>query len=147
MILVSLQPRFVPDLENCIMIWMGNCHFDGSMQKRRNSLANALGSRFFLHLHWLTPPPPNCRIYASVNRVSIGSDNGMSPIRHQAIIDSSVGLLPIGPFGTNFSEIWIETPIFIDKNAFENDFCEMAAILLRGDELSHRYRVTPQTLR
>ena len=24
--------------------------------------------------------------YASVNRVSIGSDNGLSPIRHQAII-------------------------------------------------------------
>ena len=27
-----------------------------------------------------------CRIYASVSRVSIGSDNGLSPIRHQAII-------------------------------------------------------------
>ena len=26
------------------------------------------------------------RIYASVNRVSIGSDNGLSPIRRQAII-------------------------------------------------------------
>ena len=29
---------------------------------------------------------PQCRIYASVNRVSICSDNGLSPIRHQAII-------------------------------------------------------------
>ena len=27
-----------------------------------------------------------CRIYASMNRVSIGSDNGLSPIRRQAII-------------------------------------------------------------
>ena len=26
------------------------------------------------------------RIYASVNRVSIGSDNGLSPVRRQAII-------------------------------------------------------------
>ena len=27
-----------------------------------------------------------CRIYASVNRVSIGSDNGLSAMRNQAII-------------------------------------------------------------
>ena len=36
-------------------------------------------------------------IYASVNRVSIGSDNGLSPIRCQAIIWNSAGLLSIGP--------------------------------------------------
>ena len=29
---------------------------------------------------------PKCRIYALVNRVSIASDNGLSPIRRQAII-------------------------------------------------------------
>ena len=29
---------------------------------------------------------PYCRIYVSVNRVSIGSDNGLSPIRRQANI-------------------------------------------------------------
>ena len=29
---------------------------------------------------------PYYRIYASVNRVNIGSDNGLSPIRRQAII-------------------------------------------------------------
>ena len=33
---------------------------------------------------WLISPL--CRIYASVNWVSIGSDNGLSPIRLQAII-------------------------------------------------------------
>ena len=31
-------------------------------------------------------PHPKYRIYASVNRVSIGSDNCMLPIRRQAII-------------------------------------------------------------
>ena len=36
-------------------------------------------------------------IYASVNRVSIGSDNGLSPIRRQIIILTSAGLLLIGP--------------------------------------------------
>ena len=29
---------------------------------------------------------PQCRIYALVNLVSIGSDNGLSPIQRQAII-------------------------------------------------------------
>ena len=29
---------------------------------------------------------PECRIYASVNWISIGSDNGLAQIRRQAII-------------------------------------------------------------
>ena len=37
----------------------------------------------------------------------IGSDNGLSPGRHQAIIWSNAGLLLIEPLGTNFSEISI----------------------------------------
>ena len=55
---------------------------------------------------------PKCRIYASVNRVSNVSDNGMSPIRHQAIIWTNTGLLAIGPLGTNFSEILIKIQNF-----------------------------------
>ena len=38
----------------------------------------------------------------------IGSDNGLSPDRRQAIIWTNDGLLLIGPLGTNFSEILIE---------------------------------------
>ena len=38
----------------------------------------------------------------------IGSDNGLSPYRRQAIIWTNAGLLLIGPLGTNFSEILIE---------------------------------------
>ena len=38
----------------------------------------------------------------------IGSDNGLSPDRRQAIIWTNVGLLVIGPLGTNFSETLIE---------------------------------------
>ena len=37
----------------------------------------------------------------------IGSDNGLSPGRRQAIIWTIVGILLIGPLGTNFSEILI----------------------------------------
>ena len=38
----------------------------------------------------------------------IGSDNGLSPDRRQAIIWTNAGILLIGPLGTNFSEIVIE---------------------------------------
>ena len=41
-------------------------------------------------------------------RTIIGSDNGLSPGRRQAIIWTSAGILLIGPLGTNFSEISIK---------------------------------------
>ena len=42
---------------------------------------------------------------------TIGSDNGLSPGRRQAIIRTIARILLIGPLGTNFSEIliWIQT--------------------------------------
>ena len=39
------------------------------------------------------------------NLTIIGSDNGLSPGQHQAIIWTNAGLLFIGPLGTNFNEI------------------------------------------
>ena len=43
-----------------------------------------------------------------VGKLSIlGSDNGLSPGRRQAIIWTKTGILLIGPLGTNFSEILI----------------------------------------
>ena len=45
----------------------------------------------------------------------IGSDNGLSPERRQAIIWTNAGLLLIGPLGTNFSEILIEILTFSFK--------------------------------
>ena len=50
--------------------------------------------------------------HPSVNWVSIGSDNGLSPIRHQAIIWTSAELLLIKPLGTNFNEILIKIQNF-----------------------------------
>ena len=43
---------------------------------------------------------------------SIGSDNGLSPGRRQAIIWTNAGILLIAPLGTNFSEILIEIHTF-----------------------------------
>ena len=46
------------------------------------------------------------------NLTIIGSDNGLPPGRHQAIIGTNAGILLIRPIGTNFSEILIESHIF-----------------------------------
>ena len=45
----------------------------------------------------------------------IGSDNGLSPGRRLAIIWTNAGILLIGPWGTNFSEILIEFYTFSFK--------------------------------
>ena len=45
----------------------------------------------------------------------IGSDNGFSPGRRQAIIWTNARILLIGPLGTNFSEILIEIHTFSFK--------------------------------
>ena len=54
-------------------------------------------------------------IYASVILSIIGSDNGLSPGRRQAIIWTNAGILLIGPLGTNFSEILTEIHTFSFK--------------------------------
>ena len=46
---------------------------------------------------------------------TIGSDNGSSPGRRQAIIWTNAGILLIGPLWTHFSEILIEIPTFSFK--------------------------------
>ena len=47
--------------------------------------------------------------------IIIGSDNGLSPGRCQAIIQTIAGLLSIRHLGTNFNEILIEINIFLFK--------------------------------
>ena len=58
-----------------------------------------------------------CIIY--VGKLSItGSDNGLSPDRHQAIIWTNAGIMLIEPLGTKFSEILIEIHIFWFKEMY-----------------------------
>ena len=66
-------------------------------------------------------------IYASLNWVIIGSDNGLSPVRRQAIIWTNAGILLIEPLGTNFREILIGIQTF----SFKNVVCKMASFLSR----------------
>ena len=46
---------------------------------------------------------------------TIGSDNGLSPGRRQAIIWTNAGILSIRTLGTNFSEILIQINTFSNK--------------------------------
>ena len=61
----------------------------------------------------------------------IGSDNGLSPGRCQAIIRTNAGILLIGPLGTNFNEILIEIHIISLKKMHYKCGLAMAAILYR----------------
>ena len=54
------------------------------------------------------------------NRIIIGSDNGLSPGRRQAIILTNADMLLIGPVGTNFNEILIEIHTFSFKKMHLN---------------------------
>ena len=68
----------------------------------------------------------------------IGSDNGMSPGRRQAIIWTNTEILLIGPLGANFSELK-QLIHFHSENAFENIVCEMASISSRPQCVNHTW--------
>ena len=76
--------------------------------------------------------PPSAA-YESVNWVIIGSGNGLSPVRRQAVTWTNAGLLSIALLGTNFSEIWIEILSFSFKIMHLKMLsAKLAAILSRG---------------
>ena len=73
-----------------------------------------------------------------MNRVSIGSDNGLSPIWSQASIWTNAGSFSVGPIETDSGENFNQNVIFfIHENASENIVCEMAAILSTGRWVNH----------
>ena len=74
------------------------------------------------------------------NLFIVGSDNGLSPGRRQAIIWTNAGILLNGPLGTNFSEILIEIPTFsFNKMHFKvlcakwRSFCLSLNVLMLRD--------------
>ena len=79
----------------------------------------------------------------------IGSDNGLSPGRRQAIIWTIAGILLIGPLGTNFSEILIGIQIFSFKkmhlkmsSAKWRPFCLGLSEFRSQSMWRNRYRLT-----
>ena len=70
-------------------------------------------------MHSLTHWGPVTHICVG-NLTIIGSDNGLSPGRQQAIIWTNAGILLIGPLGTNFSETLIKLVTFSFKKMRSN---------------------------
>ena len=52
--------------------------------------------KIMVQYHTINLIPPRAAYMCQVNRVSIASHNGLSPIRRQAIISTNTGLLWIG---------------------------------------------------
>ena len=73
----------------------------------------------------------------SVDQVSIGSDNGLSPIRCQAIIGTIARILSIGLIGTNFSDILIKIQNFsVTKTHLKKLSAKWQPFCPGGDELT-----------
>ena len=75
------------------------------------SLDNRMSSFQWAQGHYLTHWGRVTHICVSKLTI-IGSDNGLSPGRHKAIIWTNAGILLIWPLGTNFNEILIEILTF-----------------------------------
>ena len=70
-------------------------------------------------------------MYASVNVVNIGSDNGLPPVRCVAITWTNTDLSTGHLLDKNLSEIRIKIQKkFIHENALENVVCELAVLPL-----------------
>ena len=66
---------------------------------------------FWLEFHQMTLSHWGRVTHICVSKLTIiGSDNGLSTGRRQAIVWFNAGILLIGPLGTNFSEIYIKIP-------------------------------------
>ena len=105
--------------------------------------SDGLGCLLLTHWGWVTH-------ICIGNLTIIGSDNGLSPGRRQAITWTSVGILIIGTLGTNFIEMLIEIHTFSFKKIHLKmssgkwwPFClglyvlKMYPILGSGNGLSH----------
>ena len=108
---------------------MATCNCEISRRQRgKDNIFNCLveyswvnGSNVFFILSSIQPNAYSLTHWGRVTHICvskltiIGSDNGLSPDRRQAIIWTNAGLLLIGPLGTNLSEILIEILSFSFK--------------------------------
>ena len=82
-----------------------------SLAIHRGQILSSTAVRYNISTIFLPPPLTHWgRVtHICISKLTIiGSDNGLSPDQRQAIIKTNVGILLIGPLGTNFSEILIE---------------------------------------
>ena len=105
---------------------LGECHKTTLMIRQQRS-RHWLGAITWTYVHqvlWRQMTPLAYNDLTHWGRVThicvgnltiIGSDNGLSPGRRQAITWTNVGILLIGPLGTNFSEMLIKIHTFSFK--------------------------------
>ena len=88
------------------------------------------------HLAW-------CRIYALMNCLSIGSDNGLSPVGCKPLSEPMLDYYQLDLSEQPSVKFESKYKIFIPEKASENTAVEMAAILSR----ERRVNITDQKLR
>ena len=89
---------------------------------------------FFKDIFLNSSPPSAPKSHSKPN--IIGSDNGLLPVRHQAITRTNADLLSIGPLERNFSEILFEILTF----SFKNIITKWRPFCSGGDELTGNSR-------
>ena len=106
--------------------WSGGYHSRSQpwWERTRSSFLRKTERVHQIVSNWRHPPVDNDTDHAShshwgrvthicVSKLPIlGSDNGLSPVRHQSIIWTKDGILLVGPLGINFKEISIEILAF-----------------------------------
>ena len=106
---INISEQYRSNEKTLHWIWLHNCHISCNKPSIRNPTNNiCIHSQNLIHWGRVT--------HIWVNKLTmIGSDNGFSPGRRQAIIWNNAGILLIGPLGTNFNETSIEFHTFTFK--------------------------------
>ena len=102
-----IHAKLIPDI-----FWWGkwNNHWNDQLNAVKDLYYMAQLSEWLSLTHW-----GRVTHICVSDLTSIGSDNGLSPGRRQAIIRTNAGILLIRPLGTNFSEFLVEILIFSFK--------------------------------
>ena len=83
----------------------------------------------FAHTNYLNEA--EWRKYASLHKTVFGSDNGLSPLWHQAIIWTNAGIILITSLRKKLQlNLRRNSYIFIQQNTFQNAVCKIVAICL-----------------
>ena len=122
-----IEDLFTWNFDKSLATFMGNIMVAKWGQASLHNQSNFVNISPWISFHW------GRVTHTCVSKIIIiGSDNGLSPGRRQAIIWTNTGIFLIGPIETNFNEILSEIIIFsFKKNTLQCVVCEMAAILSR----------------
>ena len=108
-VITSLMPTLLCNSKKCVLIGLLRyfCQEQSSVSFSKVSSYRVQSHAASNLTHW------GRVTHICVSKFSIlGSDNGLSPGRRQAIIWTNAGLLLIGPLGTNFNEMLIKIHTF-----------------------------------